>query len=275
VVWVKEIGAAGGGNGGWKDDFPLDHKLPEQLKIDCSRLRLPIHPMFALRARIFVDWHAEHGRDVQVAAPTDQESRRVFEAMAIDSAESTGDEDDAIVPVTRLAEFDDVESIAARTQEIIEYQLDDISPLGQATFMAVSELCGNAIDHGRNDLGAYVAVMRVSEPRRKVSIAIGDLGLGVPEHIRQRYPEWSDDGWAIAHATEERVTGTNDPHRGFGFSSVFEAALTSSLHAARMDLLSANGFCRVQSVQETRKVEVFPATRFRRGTWIAYDLISV
>lgn len=274
MVWVKEIGAQGG-SGGWRDDFPLNHELPSRLEIDCSRLRLPIHPMFAIRVRVFVDWHAEHGRDVRITAPTDPRAHRVFEAMAIDPGESVEHEDDAIVPVTRLAEFDDVESIAARTQEIIEYQLDDVSPLGQATFMAVSELCGNAIDHGRNDLGAYAAVMRVSEPRRKVSIAISDLGLGVPEHIRQRYPEWSDDGWAIAHATEERVTGTNDPHRGFGFSSVFEAALTSSLHAARMDLLSANGFCRVQTVQEKRKVEVFPATRFRRGTWIAYDLISV
>ena len=54
-----------------------------------------------------------------------------------------------------------------------------------------------------------------------------------------------------------------------------EAALTKSLHAARMDILSANGFCRVQTVQEAPKVEVFPASRFRRGTWITYDLVSV
>lgn len=275
MTWIKEIGTKGGGDGGWRDDLPLHHELPGELEIDCSRLRLPIQPMFSVRVRVFVDWHTEQGRDVQITPPTDPEARRVFEAMAIDPGKAVEHEDDAIVPVTRLAEFDDVESVAARTQEIIEYQLPDVSPLGQATFMAVSELCGNAIDHGHNDLGAYAAVMRFSEPRKKVSIAISDLGLGVPEHIRQRYPEWSDDGWAIAHATEERVTGTNDPHRGFGYSSVFEAALTNSLHAAQMDLLSANGFCRVQIVQEKRKVEVFPAARFRRGTWIAYDLISV
>lgn len=275
MVWVKEIGAKGGGDGGWKDDFPLHHELPPRLEIDCAGLLLPIHPMFAVRVRVFVDWHTQHEREVTVTPPTDGRTRKVFEAMGINPGESATDEDDAIVPVTRLAEFDDVESLAARTQEIIEYQLTDVSPLGQATFMAVSELCGNAIDHGRNDLGAYAAVMRFTEPRRMVSIAISDLGLGVPEHIRQRYPEWSEDGWAIAHATDERVTGTNDPHRGFGFSSVFEAALTRSLHSAKMDLLSANGFCRVQTVQEQRKVEVFPATRFRRGTWITYDLISV
>jgi hypothetical protein len=159
--------------------------------------------------------------------------------MRIDPQAASIEEDDAIMPGTRLEEFLEVEDVAERTQEILEYQLPDVSPLGQATFMAISELCGNAIDHGHNALGAYAAVRRVTEPRRQVSVAISDLGIGVPEHIRQRYPEWSDDGWAIAHATEDRVTGTNDPHRGIGFSAVLEAALTSSLHAARMDILSA------------------------------------
>ena len=168
-----------------------------------------------------------------------------------------------------------MEEVAERTREILEYQLPDVSPLGHAAFMAVSELCANAIDHGENELGAFAAVRRVTEPRPQVTIAIGDLGMGVPEHIRRHYPEWSDDGWAIAYATRESVSGTNDPHRGIGFSSVFEAALTSSLHGGRMDILSANGFCRIQTVQESPKIEVLPATRFRRGTWITYDLVSV
>lgn len=179
------------------------------------------------------------------------------------------------MPVTCVKEFLEVEEVAERTREILEYQLHDVSPLGHAAFMAVSELCANAIDHGENELGAFAAVRRVTEPRRQVTIAISDLGMGIPEHIRRRYPEWSDDGWAIAHATRESVSGTNNPHRGIGFSSVFEAALTTSLHAGRMDLLSANGFCRIQTVQENPKLEVLPATRFRRGTWITYDLVSV
>lgn len=165
--------------------------------------------------------------------------------------------------------------VAQKTQEILEYQLTDVSPLGQAAFMAVAELCDNAMDHGRNQVGAWAAVQRVSEPRPQVSIAISDLGIGIPEHIRQRYPEWSDDSAAIALATEQGITGTSDPHRGIGFSAVTEAALTASLHAAQMDIHSANGFFRRQVVQETTKPEVFPASNYRRGTWIVYDLISV
>lgn len=274
MPWVKEIGPSSARDG-WRDDFPLSHDLPNEIEVDCRRLQLPIHPMFAVRLRTFIEWHREEGRKVGVNLPDDPGPRRVFKAMCIDPEISTPPEDDAIMPVTGLQEFLEVEEVAERVQEILEYQLTDVSPLGQAAFMAVSELCGNAIDHGQNALGAFAAVRRVTEPRRQVSIAISDLGMGMPEHIRQRFPEWSDDGWAIAHATGDGVSGTNDPHRGIGFSAVFEAALTRSLYAARMDILSANGFCRLQSVQENRKTEVLPAARFRRGTWITYDLISV
>lgn len=274
MTWIKEIGPSGAQDG-WRDDFPLAHDLPETVTIDCSRMQLPLHPMFAVRLRMFIEWHRRAGREIGIEIPTDSQARRVFQGMQIDPELEAPREDDAIMPVTCMTEFLEVEEVAERTREILEYQLHEVSPLGHAAFMAVSELCANAIDHGENDLGAFAAVRRVTEPKRQVTIAIGDLGMGVPEHIRRRYPEWSDDGWAIAYATRESVSGTKDPHRGVGFSSVFEAALTSSLHAGRMDILSANGFCRVQTVQQNPKVEVLPAARFRRGTWITYDLVSV
>jgi hypothetical protein len=257
-------------------DFPLSHDLPNLVAIDCSRLKLPISPMFAVRLRVFSEWHAREGREVEIVAPEDPVAERLFRAMAIDPGDQgSTEEPDAIMPVTRLDGHNDAELVAARTQEIVEYQLQDISSLGQAAFMAVAELCDNAMDHGKNQLGAYAAVQRVSEPRPQVSISICDLGIGIPEHIRQRFPEWSEDSAAIAHATQPAVTGTGDPHRGFGFSSVMEAALTASLHAARMDIYSANGFCRSQVVQEETKIEAYPASNYRRGTWIAYDSVSV
>ncbi len=274
--WIKEVGSQGGSDGGWRNDFPLSHDLPNELSVDCSQLTLPIHPMFAVRLRVFVDWHRHEGHVVSVMLPADKQTERVFRAMQIDPAQDPGEsDDDAILPVTHLRDHNAVEEVAGRTREILEYQLTDVSPLGQAAFMAVAELCDNAIDHGHNSLGAYAAVRRVAEPRRQISIAISDLGIGIPEHIRQQYPEWSDDGYAIAHATEAHVTGTGDPHRGIGFSEVFDSALTASLHAAKMDIHSANGFFRLQVVQESRKPEVFPAARFKRGTWITYELVSV
>lgn len=108
-----------------------------------------------------------------------------------------------------------------------------------------------------------------------MSVAIADLGIGIPEHLRQRYPEWADDGFAIAHAMEPQITGTGDPHRGNGYAETFEAALTSTLHAARLDVHAANGFVRTEIVQELQTVQVIPSPRYRRGTWISYDLVSV
>jgi hypothetical protein len=96
----------------------------------------------------------------------------------------------------------------------------------------------------------------------------------MPEHIRQRYPEWADDSFAIAKAMAPQISGTGDPHRGNGFPETFEAALVSSLSAARLDVHSANGFVRTHMVQETRKIETFPAAAYKRGTWITYDLVA-
>jgi hypothetical protein len=273
MEWRKELGRRTGERG-WKDDFPLSHELPDVVVVDCGKLESPIHPMFAVRLRVFVDWHRLQGRAVELVPPVDPLARRLFDAMRV-SDEGDAEEDDAVLPVTKMREFLEVEEVAKRTKEILEYELHDVSALGEATFQAVSELCGNAIEHGVNPLGAYVAVRRTTVPRRQVSVAIGDLGMGIPEHIRQQNPEWTDDGYAIARATDEHVTGTGHPHRGIGFSSTFEAALTRSLHAVQMDILSATGFCRLQIVQENRKIETFPASRFRRGTWITYDLVSV
>lgn len=274
--WIKEIGPSGGAQGGMRSDFPLSHELPSAIAVDCTRLLLPIHPMFAVRLRVFVDWHLHEGREVMVLPPADPSAGKLFQAMQIVPGGSDDQiEEDAILPVTRLDRHNDAEMVAQQTQEILEYQLTDVSSLGQAAFMAVAELCDNAMDHGKNPAGAYVAVQRATDPRPQVSIAISDLGMGIPEHIRQRYPEWSEDSAAIAHATEASITGTGDPHRGIGFSAVMEAALTTSLHAARMDIYSANGFFRLQVVQEKRKPEIFPASNYRRGTWITYDLVSV
>jgi hypothetical protein len=46
--WRKELGRRSG-DGGWKDDFPLSHDLPDAVVVDCRKLELPIHPMFAVR----------------------------------------------------------------------------------------------------------------------------------------------------------------------------------------------------------------------------------
>lgn len=196
-------------------------------------------------------------------------------ALAIDEAGAAEGLREIILPATPLREYQDVEDVAERTRKILEYQLRDVSRLGPAAFMAVSELCNNAVEHGHNPLGAYIAVRRVTEPQPQVTIAICDLGIGIPEHLRQRQPELSDDSHAIAVSTEPGVSGTGDPHRGYGFDAVFDTALTSAMTEARFRILSSRGFFDERIVQERHIPTVHPAAQYRRGTWVVCDLISV
>jgi hypothetical protein len=62
MKWEKQISRRAATEGGWKDDFPLEHGLPEELTVDCSLLEMPIYPLFMIRLRTFPAWHAEHDR---------------------------------------------------------------------------------------------------------------------------------------------------------------------------------------------------------------------
>jgi hypothetical protein len=281
--WEKGLSRRAAHDGGWREDFPLGHDLPEDILVDCGALELPLYPLFIVRLRTFLEWHHARGRSLAVIRPRDAAARRVFIALGVteglpvtvDGTSAPADEDMAVVlPVTPLREFADVEAVASRTRELLEYQLPEVSALGHASYMAVSELCANAVEHGTNTLGSFVAASHFKEPRPQVSIAIGDLGVGIPEHLRQRYPEWFDDCFARAQSFQPGISGTGDPHRGNGFTETFEAALASAGTAARVDLHSANGFVRAQFYGDIKKLEPFPAARFRRGTWISYDLVT-
>ncbi len=67
-----------------------------------------------------------------------------------------------VVPLTQLTDHVAVEEVARLAREVLEYELPELAPLGEATYMAVSELCGNALEHGTNELGACVAVIRTA-----------------------------------------------------------------------------------------------------------------
>jgi len=284
VEWVKRIGRRGGDGGGWRDDLPLSEELFfDELTVDCSALELPIYPMFLVRLRVFLEWHMAAGRRLVLIAPAERNAASVLRTVASDEALSdlrlhsfpaSGKSARVLLPVARLRDHHAVERAAETVRELVEYGQTDLARLGQASFMAIAELCANAIEHGRNGIGAFVAVQRVDGPRKEISVAVADLGIGIPEHLRQRFPEWADDSFVIGQAIEPRVSGTGDPHRGNGFTEIFETELSSNLHAARIEIYSARGAIRREMVGERRKVDPFPAPAFRRGTWISYTIVA-
>lgn len=275
-MWEMALGEFSG-HDAWRGDFPLHPNLPGCLKLDLSRLKPGVHPMFAIRLQIFADWHKSQGRDVEFAAPEDRNARCQLEALNVNT-ESDSDsmtQDDRVLPITRFREFHHVEEIAGRIRHLLEYDRPQLAHLGGATFMIISELCNNAIEHGGSLTPAYVAAAADADRPSNLMIAIADLGIGIPEHVRHAYPEWSDDSHAIALATYEGVSGTGDPHRGYGYFHVFDKVLSTSLHAAEFEIHSANGFLRTRLFDGRRTHEpAFPPPRYRRGTAIVCKLVS-
>ncbi len=279
--WCLPLATRPGGASGWdRPDLPLSDGLPDRLSLDTSSVKHPPHPLFAVRLRMFIDWHRARGRDVTalpdppldaLAALVPSGFADLFDHRSDDAVLS---DPGLIVPATVLTEELQVDDAADSVQRLIEYEMEDVAVLGSAVFHAISELCSNALQHGRHELGVICAARRRVDPRRQIDVAIGDLGMGIPEHLRGQHPEWFDDSHAIAQAMEPGVSGTGDPHRGYGFTHTFEAALTSTLHAARIEVHSANGYVRREVVQEQAKVSGFPSPRPRRGTLIGWSVTS-
>ncbi len=242
--------------------------------------------MFVVRLRVFVDWHLSAGHSVRVEPPSDLSIAKRLVAMGLTAGlprkvvgawplarGRTG------FGIRNLRAPADVEDASAAAIELLGEQVPALACWIDPAYMAVSELCGNALQHGRNPLDAYVAADQVKHDHREFRLAIADLGIGIPEHIRARHPEWYDDAAAIVRAIERGVTGTADPHRGNGFAEVFDDSLeklmTQSNSAVTIDVRAGEGRVVIEIVDGQVKAEPGLVPRGRRGTWITYVVRTV
>ncbi|HVW17489.1 MAG TPA: ATP-binding protein [Solirubrobacteraceae bacterium] len=274
------------GSDGFGADLPLRRDLSEPIVVDLSALR-DIHAMFAIRLRIFIDWHVAAGHALQVLPPADAVTAQrladigVADGLPADLVELPSPRDgrtDDVLPLTRFVDHTTVEDIARDAVALLRRQTDPLGSWGDAIYMAVGELCDNALQHGRNDLGAYIAADRITEPQPAMRLAIADLGIGIPEHIRSRHPEWYDDDFAISQAITSGVTGTGDPGRGYGFAEVFDQALRTDLvrasSGADIDIRAGEGRIGMRIFGHTEVPERRNVKKPRRGTWITYTVTT-
>jgi anti-sigma regulatory factor (Ser/Thr protein kinase) len=282
-----KLGPSSGGDNGYRGDFRLERDLLPPITIDATELG-SCHPMFVVRLRLFIDWHLALGHDVSVVAPTNVSVAQHLADMQIagdlpdgifDGLPDAVREKNALLGLHRLVTYHDVEDAAATAAEVLGRRIPALGAWGDAAHMAISELCDNAIQHGKSEMGAYVAVDRVVDPQPAFRLAIADLGIGIPEHIRAQHPEWQDDDAAISRVLVRGVTGTGDPMRGNGYAEVLDQALGTqlrrSMSALTLDIRSAKGHVGVRVVDEVVLVDPLPTTRPRRGTWITYEVVSV
>ena len=131
---------------------------------------------------------------------------------------------------------EEIPGIINRISEILtnkDYRLRERA----AICATLSEICANAVEHGRSPFGAYAAVQAyqhiVSGPRRgerqgeEVLVAIADGGVGVRETL-SRNPEYAEytgsDNDALRHALKMGVSGTGEVGRGGGLAVVGQIA---------------------------------------------------
>jgi hypothetical protein len=156
-----------GGEDGYRGDLPLERGVAGPIIVDARRLGA-CHPMFLIRLRLFVDWHVSIGHEVRMLAP---EVRAVAGHLAtmdftvglpsgVLESEPLPRSSDAVLGIQRLHGYADVEDVANRAVDALRRQTGAIAGWGDAIHMAIGELCDNALQHGRNDLGGYVATDR-------------------------------------------------------------------------------------------------------------------
>lgn len=272
---------------GYRGDLPLSRELEQPIVVDASALG-SCHPMFVIRLRLFLDWHLSAGHDVRLIAPRDPQVAQYVADMGVGlelpddvvaGLPRGGSSPAALFALRRLATANDVEDASGAAMEVLHLQMPELAVWGEPVYMAVSELCSNGLQHGRDKLGAYIAADRIEGDARLFRLAIADLGLGIPEHIRARNPEWQNDTAAITRALERGVSGTGDPHRGNGFAEVFDDALDRMLvrttSSVNIDIRSAKGRVVVDLVDGRQEANPGSVGRPRRGTWITYTVRTI
>jgi hypothetical protein len=146
--------------------------------------------------------------------------------------------------------------------------------LAEAFTITVGEMCDNATTHGESNVGvAYVAAQRIHPDR--CNLVIGDLGIGIPNHMRRRHAYLVGDDDAIREATLEGATGTGDPDRGIGYQWVIDGMKDTEVPSGELSVWSGRGRFRVQvrqGIQVRRRA--WAVDQGTAGTWVTLSLIG-
>lgn len=256
----------------------------EPLVLDLSRLQFA-DPLFLARLRAFMDWHDARGHQVVVRPPERRAVRNYLARMGIGANLPPGcscdlgtvtasDRGDVLIPVTRLRDKSDSDGLDESLGELLTAHFTgELGRLAEPFAMTVGEMCDNATTHGQNLCGAYVVAQRYQKTR--CVLTIGDVGIGIPEHMRQQHPHLTDDGAAIAEATKELVSGTGDPHRGVGYDEVITTMRESRVARGDLRVWAGQGrFAMTVRRGEHRQRRGWSIEDRTEGTWVRLELAT-
>lgn len=266
---------------GWCCDELRFEAPPAAVELDLTDLTF-VGPLFLVRLRAWLDHHAIHGATVTVRPPADRSVANYMSRMHVTAGlpkEVTfplpvvreNPRGDRLIPLTRLAadgsdDFDDLLGDLLRADDMRHAGF-----LAEPVIETAQEMVNNAVAHGANDVGAYVAAQRFEDrgtdlPHRCV-LAIGDVGIGMAEHLRRGDQGRGSDNATIAHGMTEMVSGTGDPHRGRGYEVPFDVARVASAWVDLRVRANAGWVTRRNDRPPVPLAELAPCA----GTWVEFQ----
>jgi hypothetical protein len=279
---VVRLGRWDGSGDGWRANLSLRQSRPERVTVDARALSF-VTPTFMLRLRSFVDYNLLKGREVVVLPPASRDVANYLSRMDIARDLPVGvfrdlptvrknDRRGVLVPITRLHDPVDVEVMGDKLYRLFQgHEDDEVAVFADALQEAFTELCNNGVEHGHNPLGCYLAAQKYGGARPRTELTIGDLGMGVPAHMRQVFDDPSDRR-LIRKALEEEVSGTGNRERGNGIPSVLEEARCARITYARLEIRSGEAILRHSVNRFGRGQTTTEAAGYKTGTWVCFEI---
>jgi hypothetical protein len=277
------VPATAGNSERWGEWAILRQPPQETVVLNLSRVKFA-DPLFLLRIRGFIDWHCHNGHGVRVVAPRSAAVRNYLSRMQLDEEVppncdcnlrkvASTSRDDVLIPIRRLGSQRDSDALDDELAALLDAQFTgDLAGLGEAFTRTVSEMCDNATTHGWSEVGhAYITAQRYK--RGRCVLAIGDLGIGIPAHLRRAFPDLTDDGDAIREASKEGITATGSPHRGIGYQWVIDGLKETAVPCGELRVWSGRGRFRVEvrdGIQVRR--DAWTVEGQTVGTWVRLEL---
>lgn len=266
----------------WGEWVILQEPPEETVVLDLSEVRFA-DPLFLLRLRGFIDWHTSNGHPVRIMRPRNTSVGKYLARMSLandlpDNCEcdlesvAAARKNDVLIPIRRLASQADSDALDDELGALYTAHFTgNFRGFAEAFTRTVGEMCDNATTHGKSNVGvAYVTAQRYKD---RCVLAIGDLGVGIPEHMRSAFPNLVQDEDAIREATLEGVTATGNPHRGIGYQYVIDGLKESAVAGGELRVWSGYGRFRVVvrgGVQIRRRA--WQIEHPTAGTWVRLDL---
>lgn|GEM_PF-5613714 len=222
-------------------------------------------------------WLADKGKAIELVVPSacrHLEDMQFFESLPQginvvnrDTAyPGQAPDSKVLLPIRHLSTADDV------NHAVEDFRVNAASyggwvggAVNSRLWISLSELLNNAQEHSFSPVGFFAGAW-VDDESGPIRLAVVDLGLGVPKHLRRRtkYAHLTDDEAALREAMKEGVSGIDSKERGMGFVHVKkDAQVVSSgrllIRAGKAQLETR--FSRRHESRHSIAVNEFP------GTW--------